>query len=119
MAPQVRITGQAWRRRALCAHLSPDEADRYFFGGRRHRWTPEDLADARELCNRCPVIYQCLSAVLAVPAHHDLAGLYAGLLPDERATLREHDDRPWHSDDVWTGGDPDGERVKRKHRPAS
>ena len=43
--------------------------------------------------------------------------MFAGLLPEERATLREGGTRrEWYVDDPWTGGDPDGDRRRGGRR---
>ncbi len=113
-------TGRDWRDDALCSRmLSTEEADRVFFG--RDRGTggqilsEDEIATARAICDRCPVWEQCLTAALRVSPVFDRAGIFAGLLPDERASLRSGT-TPTLGRDVLLGGDPDGHRASRTHR---
>lgn len=107
-AARLRAELADWAARALCAELStlrhPDgtpvrvrlgdrwvEArdgrwiDRLFFpepgsGGYAHR----SLAEARRICERCPVRLPCLEAAIA---NGERWGVWGGLTPEERRSI--------------------------------
>lgn len=73
------IPSTEWTERAACRDMDPN----IFFPGEYEPYGP-----AREVCRRCEVIGECLDDALAVPVSQDIAGMYGGLTPKERAQLR-------------------------------
>jgi WhiB family redox-sensing transcriptional regulator len=67
-----------WMRDALCAQSSPDL---WFPEGSLH----EVNAEARRICQRCPVIDECLAYALANNEDH---GIWGGLAANERKLLK-------------------------------
>lgn len=112
------MRSRAWIDDAACGDLPPRTADALFFGrpnGAREMFTRTDLTRARAICNACPVLWACLDDALAVPRAYDKHGLRAGLLPDERATLRETGNEwPSRATQALYQGSPD----ERRHRGA-
>lgn len=47
------------------------------------------IAEARQVCRRCPVSDECLGWVLSLPESADPGGVCAGLTEAERADLRK------------------------------
>lgn len=79
-----------WRDRAACAGLSAKEADRLFFGDARAK---RDRLEARVMCLRCPVKYECLEdADQHEQGHHGgvnrAAGIRAAMTVSERHKRR-------------------------------
>ena len=79
-------TGRDWRVRAACRSEDPEL---FFPVG---DWGPvvvAQLAEAKAVCARCPVVAECLSfALLAVPE-----GVAGGLTGQERRAVRRQRDR--------------------------
>jgi WhiB family transcriptional regulator, redox-sensing transcriptional regulator len=67
-----------WRDRAACAGMDPD----LFFPA------DNDFGVARAVCSGCPVRVECLEDALRYPKLADQWGMFAGLLPSERDTIR-------------------------------
>lgn len=111
----------AWQASAVCARLDPETVDAVFFGewcdGGAQRYRPGAVEEARAVCDACPVWAECLRAALAAPDYLDRTGIFAGLLPEERASLRAGGEVPVRDADVFTGGHPDDSRAPRKPRP--
>lgn len=111
----------AWRAGAVCARLDPADVDRVFFGTwlghRGQRYEPGAVEEARAVCDACPVWAECLRAALAAPDYLDRVGIVAGLLPEERATLRATGEVPVRDGAMFVGGRPDDGRTPRKPRP--
>ena len=73
-----------WVRQALCTK-SPD--DGIWFG---------DMDLAKEICQQCPVMRQCLEYSMALEdgkSHHYRHGVYGGLGPKQRANLYKRLDK--------------------------
>jgi hypothetical protein len=58
-------------------------------------WFPSEpqgkdfFATARAICNECTVKADCLEYALSFPAVEDIAGMYGGLSPWQRETIRQ------------------------------
>jgi WhiB family redox-sensing transcriptional regulator len=50
------------------------------------RATPKLTAQAKAICNTCPVLDQCRQYALELHAHGQLDGIFAGMTPKERRT---------------------------------
>lgn len=64
---------------ALCAQVGIE----LFFPGKGESATP-----AKRVCRACPVQERCLEWALSVPVWMDQDGVYGGLSPRQRRTLR-------------------------------
>ena len=73
------IPSTEWTERAACRGMDPN----IFFPGEYEPYGP-----AREVCRRCEVIGDCLDDALAMSVSVDIAGMYGGLTPSERRSLR-------------------------------
>jgi WhiB family redox-sensing transcriptional regulator len=71
----------AWRAKAACL----DEDPELFFPTGSTGPALEQIAAAKAVCQRCPVITQCLQ--WALKTNQD-AGIWGGLTEDERRALR-------------------------------
>ncbi|MPY59182.1 WhiB family transcriptional regulator [Streptomyces spongiae] len=69
-----------WLRSAACVGEDPD----LFFPVGTSGPALRDIAAAKRVCSRCPVISQCLSWALS---SRQLAGVWGGLCEEERAAL--------------------------------
>ena len=69
-----------WHSEALCREMDGD----IFFPERGR-----SARDARIVCARCDVKDQCLEERLAIPAHDDDGGIWAGTTARERRKLRK------------------------------
>ena len=76
----------AWRAKAACL----DEDPEIFFPAGTTGLASEQLAQAKAVCRRCPVIVQCLR--WALQTHQD-AGVWGGMSEDERRALRRSQER--------------------------
>lgn len=95
MAACLRVD-QAWRDRAACVGLAdvmdpPAEQVRAArdLGIERRLWE-----DAKRLCRACPVLVQCRSWVVTLPARADVTGVCGGLTEEERARERRRRAQP-------------------------
>lgn len=93
------VAPEGWTERALCATLSPAQADKVFFGGSSFSNTDAHhlRRQAARLCGPCPVKAQCLEA-----GRHETYGVWGGLTPPERRAhfglLSDHDRGNQHSE---------------------
>lgn len=71
----------AWRQRAACQ----DEDPEIFFPNGSTGPALEQIAQAKTVCQRCPVLSECLEWALAT---NEDAGIWGGKTEDERHTLR-------------------------------
>lgn len=76
--PTVRVDLSA----GTCARLRPDVAERYFAAGAGQRF---EVATARAMCSRCPVVRGCLAA-----------GIATYVPEDERARTVRAGTTAWH-----------------------
>lgn len=67
-----------WRRDALCADLDPGI---FFPDGKG--WTPDE---AKSICARCPVRFECLDYAMKAKEEH---GVWGGTTPAERRKIRK------------------------------
>ena len=70
-----------WRERALCANHS-----------RPSLWdgeTREDVAAARAVCRRCPVVDDCWAEAARLDRTGEAPGVWGGMTAAERAWARE------------------------------
>ncbi len=79
-----------WRDEAACLGADPD----LFFPDETVRVSPKgrlaydrQVAEAVEVCGRCPVTAECLADALGL-GDRDVAGIRAGLTAQERVPLR-------------------------------
>jgi WhiB family redox-sensing transcriptional regulator len=70
-----------WMRRAACK----GQPDAVFFPDHEDDGEQPDYTTARKICAGCLVRSQCLAYALELNIRH---GMFAGLTPAERATLR-------------------------------
>lgn len=77
----MNIPTPDWLDDAACADLEP-EAWFAFGHDKARRFDP--YFDARQVCNRCPVRRECLTAALERGEEH---GLWGGLDPEQRQRL--------------------------------
>ena len=74
----MRVSGQQWRRRAVCFLETPDAPE---------VWTPDRLparnvrVHLERMCQRCPVRRQCAADAVFAEAE---TGMYAGVWVPER-----------------------------------
>jgi len=71
---------QDWRHRAACRNLDPE----IFFPVGTSGPALLQIAEAKTVCRRCPVVSECLAWALA----HEDAGVWGGTTEDERRDLR-------------------------------
>jgi WhiB family redox-sensing transcriptional regulator len=71
----------AWRDSAACLDVAPE----LFFPVGTAYPALLQIAEAKKVCGRCPVIETCLQ--WATEAHQD-SGVWGGLSSDERRTLK-------------------------------
>lgn len=81
---------QPWRKRAACigrADVMDPPAEKVKaardLGIERHLWE-----EAKQLCRSCPVLVQCRSWVVTLPAKRDPTGVCGGLTEEERGRER-------------------------------
>jgi len=74
-AGATTVTLGAWALRGLCSAADPE----LFFPPRG-----DPAADARRICDRCPVRTECLAYALVAGEEF---GIWGGLDPDERKNL--------------------------------
>ncbi|PWI09750.1 hypothetical protein DIZ27_14535 [Streptomyces sp. NWU339] len=82
-APDTLERPAEWSESAACAAEGADPA--VFFPKDFRREAPLIAAQAKEFCQRCPVVAECLAHALAVP---EWTGVWGGLDEDERRSLR-------------------------------
>lgn len=71
-----------WRRRAACRDMGPEL---FFPAGERTEEAAKQVAEAKSVCAQCGVRLHCLTyALVANPED----GIWGGLTPSERTTLR-------------------------------
>ncbi|MGK5496716.1 WhiB family transcriptional regulator [Streptomyces sp. URMC 125] len=90
-APRTGIPGlgdHSWHARGLCHGMDPSESDRLFFPRSTRSITA--IAQAKELCGRCPVRTLCLNSALDTEARH---GIWGGLTEGERRPYHEKVDK--------------------------
>ena len=74
-----------WRLRAECRDLDPD----VFFPIGKSGMSLVQIAEAKTVCGRCPVLEQCLDwAVSAV----QVEGIWGGTTENERRAMRIRED---------------------------
>jgi WhiB family redox-sensing transcriptional regulator len=96
-----------WLRHAACVGEDPE----LFFPVGATGPALEDIAAAKRVCRRCPVIVECLSWALS---SGQTAGVWGGTGEDERAELlRAARDRPRNRRGNRTGNRP-GNRPRRR-----
>jgi WhiB family redox-sensing transcriptional regulator len=90
------VTAGDWWQQAACRDTDPDL---FAYDPSSHPPTTADAAKA--VCAGCPVTGDCLDFALGtMRASQDLTGIYGGLTPTERATLRPPErTRPWRRHD--------------------
>ncbi len=96
-----------WRHKAVCR----DEDPELFFPVGNSGPALAQIADAKLVCNRCPVTTECLT--WALDSGQD-AGVWGGMSEDERRALKRRNAR--------TGPAPGSERNSaptRSHGPAN
>jgi len=87
-----------WRLRASCGGMADetysDEASDPFYtpgshlGGTQRKPRPNEYAEAKTICARCPVVAECLEDAFATRDYHGYRG---GLTGEQRQTmLRKH-----------------------------
>jgi WhiB family redox-sensing transcriptional regulator len=79
-----------WRDAAACRDLDPD----LFFPPGTGHGAPGQVAEAKLVCMRCPVLAPCLRWALAAEAQY---GIWGGTTEDERLRLRIRAERPGRS----------------------
>ncbi|HIW96209.1 MAG TPA: WhiB family transcriptional regulator [Candidatus Corynebacterium gallistercoris] len=75
-----------WRHKAICR----DEDPELFFPVGNSGPALSQIAQAKLVCNRCPVARQCLS--WAIESGQD-AGVWGGMAEDERRALKRRNNR--------------------------
>jgi WhiB family redox-sensing transcriptional regulator len=75
-----------WRHRAICR----DEDPELFFPVGTGGPALEQIAEAKTVCRRCPVISECLTFALATGQN---AGVWGGMSEDERRALKRRNAR--------------------------
>lgn len=78
-----------WQEYAACAALPIEEADRIFFppvGG--------SSAEAKAICNRCPVIAECRRYTLSFRLADLDSGIFAGMSERDRRLVKGHEPEP-------------------------
>jgi WhiB family redox-sensing transcriptional regulator len=73
-----------WRFRAACRSEEPD----LFFPNGSSGQALVQLAEAKSVCRRCPVLIECRTWALA---NGQDAGVWGGMSADERRALRRRD----------------------------
>lgn len=73
-------TDQAWRTRALCDGLDPDEIEAKFFPHQN-----SDGEEAKAICRHCPVARECLTYALETAQEF---GVWGAMTEKERFVLR-------------------------------
>jgi WhiB family redox-sensing transcriptional regulator len=74
----VRILDQeTWRSAAVCVTADPE----LFFPVSASRLSPEQVAEAKTFCGRCPVRSECLDFAYQT---HSVHGIWGGLTEEER-----------------------------------
>lgn len=76
------IADHSWHSRGLCYGMDPADADELFFPRPRDI---EAIAEAKQICGRCPVRHICLDAALDAETKD---GIWGGVTEAER--------KPWH-----------------------
>lgn len=71
-----------WVKRAACAKISRD----LFFPGQGEN---EKIAEAKAICHRCPVTYECLVTQLEAAKGVADHGVWGGTTPVERRRIRK------------------------------
>ncbi|MFB7270697.1 WhiB family transcriptional regulator [Streptomyces sp. NPDC056244] len=77
------IADHSWHKRGLCHGMPAKDADKLFFPGPRAH---KAIAQAKQLCGRCPVRGDCFNHALDNTIKE---GIWGGLTETER--------RPWHT----------------------
>lgn len=77
------LTDTSWHERGVCHGMDPQDAEQTFFPRPRDHWS---IAEAKELCDLCPVRQDCLNFALENGIRH---GIWGGLTESERR--RPHD----------------------------
>ncbi|HET9973420.1 MAG TPA: WhiB family transcriptional regulator [Streptosporangiaceae bacterium] len=70
-----------WRRRAACQGNDPE----LFFPVGSAGPALAQIAEAKKICARCPVSWECLVFAMTTGQHY---GIWGGLTEDERRRLR-------------------------------
>lgn len=73
-------TAEAWREKAVCR----GRTELFFVDRGDHR----RAAEAKALCNTCPVRSECLEYALATPPGDCETGIIGGTTPKERQAMR-------------------------------
>jgi WhiB family transcriptional regulator, redox-sensing transcriptional regulator len=84
---QLRSRRMDWRHKAICRDEDPEEL---FFPVGNSGPALAQIADAKVVCNRCPVTAECLS--WALESGQD-AGVWGGMSEDERRALKRRNAR--------------------------
>jgi WhiB family redox-sensing transcriptional regulator len=77
-----------WRARAICR----DEDPELFFPVGTDGPALLQIAEAKSVCRRCPVVGECLTYALE---HGEDAGVWGGMSEDERRALKRRSARTW------------------------
>lgn len=75
-----------WRHRALCRGEDPE----LFFAVGTAGPALLQIAEAKTVCNRCPVVSECLTYALTTGQD---TGVYGGMSEDERRALKRRNAR--------------------------
>jgi len=81
-----RTTNEDWRHRALCREEDPE----LFFPVGNSGPALLQIAEAKTVCRRCPVVSDCLA--WALESGQD-AGVWGGMSEDERRALKRRNAR--------------------------
>lgn len=73
-----------WRHEAVCRDVDPD----LFYPVGTDGPAMLQVAQAKAVCRRCPVVSQCLDWALE---HGENDGIWGAMTPDERRALRRWD----------------------------
>ena len=85
-----------WRHTAVCR----DEDPELFFPVGNSGPALAQIADAKLVCNRCPVTTECLSWALNTGQD---SGVWGGMSEDERRALKRRNARTKPRSGVWPG----------------
>ncbi|MFE6808914.1 WhiB family transcriptional regulator [Streptomyces sp. NPDC057681] len=78
-----------WRERGACMHIDPE----LFFPIGNGILTHVQIAEAKAVCCRCPVMDQCLSWAMWV---EQVEGIWGGKTEGERRLMRRRDSAEQH-----------------------
>ena len=77
-----------WRHRAICR----DEDPELFFPTGTAGPALLQIAEAKSVCRRCPVVTECLTHALEVG---EPEGVWGGMSADERRAVKRRGSRTW------------------------